>query len=337
LTVTLAGTYPVIFATTPYMVRNIVIENVTVVKAQRGSMVILNTAPPAPTSGDLLSGMDTVGWPPEEIPWAPYQRVTSLVTNSFTTYNFATDVRRLSQAKVFSDPEVFAKTQNLNFVINSTPVYNPASDVTLRRGMAKYFQEPEVFIKPRAPFPVTINFTPYVPGVDVRRAPQARWYTDAEVFIRQMPFNRIITDGTAAPPATAVPEFGHGIDIYDYLNGSILVAWGAFTPPPQSYNIYVNGVFYANTTHIQIVISGLTIASYNPAGTVTNPGNSTRPQNMPPNGIVSLSKTYNIKVVAVSLGLERGEIDRNVTPGPTSQMLLTSMKRLWPFPNTGLD
>ena len=79
-------------------------------------------------------------------------------------------------------------------------------------------------------------------------------------------------------------------------------------------------------------------ASYFPPGPSAPALNDPRPQNMPPNGLVSPSGTYVIKVVAVYNGIETTmSADRIVTVNPTSIMLVTPMKRLWPFPNTGLD
>lgn len=87
----------------------------------------------------------------------------------------------------------------------------------------------------------------------------------------------------------------------------------------------------------EAIVSGLTPESYS-AGTVAAPsGNSTRPQNMPPTGTVTPSGTYQFKVVAVKGGVEGVFAERTCTVSPTSIMLLTPMKRLWPFPNTGLD
>jgi hypothetical protein len=148
-------------------------------------------------------------------------------------------------------------------------------------------------------------------------------------------------------------EWADGLDIYDFLNGSLLVAWGAFAPtPPTSYNVYVavvpqavqptsglleSGaatvaaatvpttplVYTLNQTvsGLQCTVSGLQHASYNASTQVVTP-----------------SLTYSIKIVPVIAGAEVGQIlQRTVTPQPSSVELLTPMKRLWPFPNTGLD
>jgi hypothetical protein len=162
-----------------------------------------------------------------------------------------------------------------------------------------------------------------------------------------------------------------GLDVYDNLNGSVLLAWGEMlSPAADSYNVYVNGALVANVTALlfdwllesgagrwqlesgagnwalegsgpanyKATVSGLTTASYN-AGAVAAPsGNSARPQNMPPKGVVTPSGTYQFNVVAVAGGVEVCTSHfRKITPGPTSLMLKTPMKRLWPFPNTGLD
>lgn len=108
-------------------------------------------------------------------------------------------------------------------------------------------------------------------------------------------------------------------DIYDYGNGSILVAWPPFIGGvPDSYNLYVNGVFNQNVpTPLQrlAVIVGLFGASYNGV-------------------VVTAATTYQIKIVAVSAGVEVAESDTRVTAQPTSTMLGTAMKRPFPFPNS---
>ena len=83
----------------------------------------------------------------------------------------------------------------------------------------------------------------------------------------------------------------------------------------------LNWTLNQNVFGLLAIVAGLQHASYNAS-----------------TGIVTPSLTYNIKVVPVVHGAEVGmEIDRNVTPQPSSVMLLTAMKRLWPFPNTGLS
>lgn len=330
------------------------VENVSIIKSQKGSLVVLAQTPVITQSSDTFIGQDTTGWPKEAFEpesFVKTQRGWPLVTNTFTAYNPGTDVRRASQAKFFAEPETFVRPAPFNYVTNNTVAYNFRTDVTRLKHQALYFPEAEVFLKSPRPFPVALNFTPYVPSTDVRRAQQAKVFTEPEVFARPAPFNEVITNGLVQSTPL---EFAHGIDIYDYQNGSILVAWGAFTPTPQSYNIYVtpvstqtyelglesgapfvlvNGspvsltyspavpdVFYASVLGLQEVITGLSIASYNPSTQVITP-----------------STTYVIKVVAVINGKERGEISETITTSPTSVALVTPMKRLWPFPNTGLD
>jgi hypothetical protein len=112
------------------------------------------------------------------------------------------------------------------------------------------------------------------------------------------------------------------ISAYDYGNGKVLVAWEAFGGgPPDSYNVYVNGVFNQNTTVMEALISGLIPATYNSATQVSTP-----------------AKTYVITVLAVSGGVEAStSVPMTITVQPTSIMLTTAMRRLWPFPNSGLD
>jgi hypothetical protein len=126
--------------------------------------------------------------------------------------------------------------------------------------------------------------------------------------------------------AQAYTTCGH-LDVYDYGNGSVLLAWGPFGLtypgqfPPDSYNIYVNGVFNQNvpTPLIRLaVISGLFGASYN--GVTVTP-----------------ATTYRIAVTAVSAGVDVAISDTIETALPTSVALVTSMKRIYPFPGTGLN
>lgn len=75
------------------------------------------------------------------------------------------------------------------------------------------------------------------------------------------------------------------------------------------------------SAHYLYTVSGLTVASYNPA-----------------TGVISPSGTYDF--VAVALAGTQEVMPTNearVTCQPSSIMLKTPMKRLWPFPNTGLD
>lgn len=129
------------------------------------------------------------------------------------------------------------------------------------------------------------------------------------------------------------------IDAYDNLNGSVTLSWPAFGGvAPDSYNVYVNGVLNQNVAVRQATVIGLTPASYSPSAVAAPSGNSARPQNMPPNGIATPSGTYVFTVVAVKAGIEVATSDKKtVTVSPSSIALKTPMKRLWPFPNTGLD
>jgi hypothetical protein len=127
------------------------------------------------------------------------------------------------------------------------------------------------------------------------------------------------------------------LDVYDNQNGSMQLAW---TPAigAVSYNVYLNGVLNQNVVTLRATISGLTIESYAKAAVSSPTGNSLRPQNMPPVGQVTVSGTYVFRVVGVVGGNEsQASQDSAVTVTPASIMLVTPMKRLWPFPNTGLD
>jgi hypothetical protein len=128
-----------------------------------------------------------------------------------------------------------------------------------------------------------------------------------------------------------------GLDVYDNLNGSVVLAWGELlNPPADSYNVYVNGVLNQNIDAYTTTVSGLTQTTYSPTTVAASTGNSIRPQNMPPVGFVTPSTTYDIHVTAVRGGVELARSQkRRVTPGPFSIMLRTPMRRPWPFPSTG--
>lgn len=132
---------------------------------------------------------------------------------------------------------------------------------------------------------------------------------------------------------------GRALDVYDNGNGSVRLAWLQFSPVvPDSYNVYVNGVLNQNVPGPLATVTGLTQASYASGAIAPTPNNSTRPQNMPPNGVVTPPGTYDFKVVAVKTGVEiAGSLDKIITVQPTSIMLTTPMRRPFPFPNTGLD
>jgi hypothetical protein len=122
----------------------------------------------------------------------------------------------------------------------------------------------------------------------------------------------------------------------DGLDGSVNMAWQTAHAP--QYNIYINGVFLRSVTGLQTTVTALELISYAKTAVAPNPGNSLRPQSMPPVGVVTPAKVYNFKVVAAgSSTVEYAEIDQSITVGPTSLMLVTPMKRLWPFPNSTLD
>lgn len=142
------------------------------------------------------------------------------------------------------------------------------------------------------------------------------------------------------PPAVPIQNTTCGvIDAYDNGNGSITVAWNNFGgPTPDSYNVYVNGVFNQNVVLKFAVIPGLIQVAYS-AGAIAAPsGNSERPQNMPPTGQVTGPVTYEFSIVSVKNGVETSvSVTQTVTVQPTSVMLVTPMKRIFPFPSTGLN
>ena len=343
------------FVTQPQIfqsVRNICIENASVVKAQKGTLVVLSQAPLITGSSDIFCGQDTYGWPKESAEpetFAKTQRGFPVITNAFTSYNPATDVRRAQQAKYFQDPEVFLPPTHINYVVNNTFPYNPAIDVTRLKHQALYFPEPDTFLKTKGPLSIALNFTAYVPGTDVRRQQQVKYFQEVEVFSKPWRNNKIVTEGTAGVPLVLrLPQ--DKLDAYDYMDGKVLLAWPELTlPAAQSYNVYVNGVLFASINKIaghayvlnlnaegltetlvsatstatgwQAIVTGLTQASYN-SGTqvITPPG------------------VYKFKVVAVFAGIEQvASTEVTMSPSPTTVALVTPMKRLWPFGNSGLS
>lgn len=130
----------------------------------------------------------------------------------------------------------------------------------------------------------------------------------------------------------------YALEVYDNLNGSMLLRWGELlSPPANSYNVYVNGVLNQSVTTRSAIVTGLTSASYSSSAVAASSGNSLRPQNMPPTGIATPPGTYLFRVVAVLSGAEVAMIEKLASVGPSSIMLTTPMKRLWPFPNSGID
>lgn len=121
------------------------------------------------------------------------------------------------------------------------------------------------------------------------------------------------------------------LDLYDNRNGSVKLAWGAY-PGAASYNVYVNGALNQNVPGLTATVSGLTVESYNAGAVAASSGNSVRPQNMPPTGVVTPSGTYAISVTAVVGGNEVPLGSKTFTVSPTSLTITTPMRRPWPFP-----
>ena len=129
------------------------------------------------------------------------------------------------------------------------------------------------------------------------------------------------------------------LDAYDAGNGTIKLSWPPFPGiVPDSYNVYVNGVLNQNVLTRLATVTNLPVTTYSPGAVAPTPPDGPRPQNMPPNGVVTPSAAVDFKIVAVKAGVEvAASLDLTITPQPASIMLTTPMKRLWPFPNTGLD
>lgn len=130
---------------------------------------------------------------------------------------------------------------------------------------------------------------------------------------------------------------GPQLDIQDNGGGSLSLAWPQFTPSvPASYNVYVNGALNQNVTARAATITGLQCATYSSTAVAPTPANGPRPQSMPPVGVVTPAAKYRLHVAAVVGGVETARtLGQDVTPGPSSVMLVTPMKRNLPFPLTG--
>lgn len=144
------------------------------------------------------------------------------------------------------------------------------------------------------------------------------WYVD-NPFITADNVN-FFADGSQTSILPVNLTGSTNLDVYDNLNGSLSLIWAPFTNVPAgSYNVYVNGVLYANVSGPPATVAGLQIATYK-------------------NHVQSPALTYRLNVVAVVNGTEAfSTIHRKVTPHPDSIMLTTPMKRLWPFPNSTID
>lgn len=109
---------------------------------------------------------------------------------------------------------------------------------------------------------------------------------------------------------------GRILDAYDNGNGTMLLAWIPFGVATDSYNVYLNGVLNQSVSTRTATVTGLHGASYNGA-VITAPG------------------TYTFTVVARHAGVETlAAPSHRLTVQPTSVMLVTPMKRPFPFPNT---
>jgi hypothetical protein len=143
------------------------------------------------------------------------------------------------------------------------------------------------------------------------------------------------------------------LNLVDNKNGSVSLYWGEMvTPPAASYNVYMRSITYVanfqptytpnfgfgpsaqgytptygvwalqgNVAGHSFTVSGLTECSYNPGtGIETPPG------------------SYEFNVAAVVAGVEVAVSQYvHCTLQPLNIMLTTPMKRLFPFPNTGLN
>jgi hypothetical protein len=152
---------------------------------------------------------------------------------------------------------------------------------------------------------------PVSPRLDPEPDGKNRQYLDWHIITRMSP--------TVAKVITSCGV----INAYDLGNGTIFVTWGFFGGgPPDSYNVYVNGVLNQNVPYAtkECYISGLLQTSYL--------------QGPPP--VLVPPTTYTISVTAVSAGIDAApSVPLTITVQPTTIMLTTAMKRPFPFPNTG--
>lgn len=312
--------------------RTVIVENVSWVHPQRSSPLVTNVPQVVVTSGDIFISQDVYGWPESDPVWINPARGSFVVDNSFTQYNPGTDARRAKQSQYFQEPDAWSNPQGQHTtVLNFAYIF--VTDVTRFGKQSKWFIEPDAFVRPQAPLSPALNFKSYVPGTDIRRAKQALYFEEPPAFVRSFPANLVvILSGKAGAITEQYIPLATNLDAYDYLNGSLLLAWSELIKPAAaSYNIYqrvstssswalVGSVPASATGGFQFKVSGLQIARYNSATQAMTP-----------------SLTYEFKVVAVGNQGECASSSITVTPGPQSVMLVTPMKRLWPFPNTGLD
>lgn len=127
-----------------------------------------------------------------------------LIITPLATYNPATDVQRLPQAKVFGETETFVQAQKpAPLILNGSAGYSFTQDPNLRARQAKYFADPETFIQSRQPIAVVWNV--YVPAYDLQRQRQAKVFSDPEVFAQARQPAPLLTNGTAGYSFTQDP------------------------------------------------------------------------------------------------------------------------------------
>ena len=158
-----------------------------------GTRVVVDTQ----NASDIFCGNDTYGWPKDQDVFAPANRGSAIILQSFTPYDFAHDViGRGQQARVFGSPEVFFGPQpsfpSNNAVSNFIP-YSPATDVRLFTKQHKAFGATETFTQQaQNNWLVSVGSTPFY-GPTHR---PLRFFKESGEFRRAAPTNQLILNGT---------------------------------------------------------------------------------------------------------------------------------------------
>lgn len=109
------------------------------------------------------------------------------------------------------------------------------------------------------------------------------------------------------------------LDVYGGANGTALLEWSEFPAVvPDSYNVYLNGVFNQNVATLKATVTGLQFATGQPT--------------------LLPALTYQFYVAAVKAGLEISRtMNAVMTATPTNVMLVTPMRRVQPFGNAPIN
>lgn len=163
-----------------------------------GTRVVVDTQ----NASDIFCGNDTYGWPKDQDVFAPANRGSAIILQSFTPYDFAHDViGRGQQARVFGPPEVFFGPQpsfpSNNAVSNFIP-YSPSTDVRLFTKQDRTFREADVFIQEQqTDWLVPVASIPLYGPNWTRRS--SHFWQAPDLFPVAAPTNQLILNGQAMP------------------------------------------------------------------------------------------------------------------------------------------